>query len=143
MKRISRERKAATLAKLLRPYNMTVAAVAQMEGISEANAYAESLFRTLKYVPKWPSSGFRTLSEARQWVETFTRWYNEEHRHSGIQYVTPGQRHRGEDNALLRQQDELYRTAQKAHPERWSGRTRNWQPEGPVTLNRERTKQAA
>ncbi|POD98728.1 hypothetical protein, partial [Pectobacterium odoriferum] len=37
----------------------------------------------------------------------------------------------------------VYRQAQKAHPERWSGKTRNWQPEGPVTLNPEREKQAA
>ncbi|WP_257981558.1 IS3 family transposase, partial [Pectobacterium brasiliense] len=84
--------------------------------VSNDNAYSESLFRTLKYVPQWPSSGFRTLSEARQWVDKFTRWYNEEHRHSGIRYVTPGQRHRGEDNVLLKQRDDLYRTAQKAHP---------------------------
>lgn len=111
--------------------------------VSNDNAYSESLFRTLKYVPQWPSSGFRTLSEARQWVDKFTRWYNEEHRHSGIRYVTPGQRHRGEDNALLKQRDDLYRTAQKAHPERWSGKTRNWQSEGPVTLNPERETQAA
>lgn len=76
-------------------------------------------------------------------METFTRWYNEEHRHSGIRYVTPGQRHRGEDNGLLKQRDDLYRMAKKAHPERWSGRTRNWQPEGPVTLNPEREKQVA
>ncbi|WP_126298233.1 IS3 family transposase [Shimwellia blattae] len=111
--------------------------------VSNDNAYAESLFRTLKYVPQWPSSGFRTLSDAREWVEKFTHWYNEEHRHSGIRYVTPAQRHRGEDHALLRQRDELYRQAQKTHPERWSGRTRNWQPEGPVMLNPERGKQAA
>lgn len=46
--------------------------------VSNDNAYVESLFRTLKYVPQWPSSGFRTLSEARQWVDKFTHWYNEE-----------------------------------------------------------------
>lgn len=111
--------------------------------VSNDNAYAESLFRTLKYVPQWPSSGFRTLSDARQWVDKFTRWYNETHRHSGIRYVTPSERHRGEDRALLKQRDKLYRSARQAHPERWSGRTRNWQPEGPVTLNPEREKQAA
>ncbi|HBY9716915.1 TPA: transposase [Klebsiella aerogenes] len=111
--------------------------------MSNDNAYAESLFRMLKYVPQWPSSGFRALSEARQWVDKFTHWCNEEHRQSGIRYVPPGQPNRGEDNALLEQRDELYRMAQKAHPERWSGRTRNWQPEGPVTLNPGREKQAA
>ena len=111
--------------------------------VSNDNAYAESLFRTLKYVPQWPSSGFRTLEDARRWVNKFTRWYNEEHRHSGIRYVTPAERHGEEDRKLLKQRDELYRQAKKAHPERWSGKTRNWQPEGPVTLNPEREKQAA
>lgn len=111
--------------------------------VSNDNAYAESLFRTLKYFPQWPSSGFRTLEDARRWVNKFTRWYNEEHRHSGIRYVTPAERHREEDRKLLKQRDELYRQAKKAHPERWSGKTRNWQPEGPVTLNPERKKQAA
>lgn len=111
--------------------------------VSNDNAYAESLFRTLKYVPQWPSSGFSTLGDARSWVDKFTRWYNEEHRHSGIRYVTPAERHCGEDSVLLEKRDELYRHAQKAHPERWSGKTRNWQPKGPVTLNPERDKQAA
>lgn len=64
--------------------------------VSNDNTYVESLFRTLKYVPQWPSSGFSTLDETREWVEYFTQWYNETHRHSGIRYVTPGQRHRGE-----------------------------------------------
>lgn len=57
--------------------------------------------------------------------------------------ITPGERHRGEDSVLLKQSDTLYRQAQKAHPERWSGQTRNWQPQGSVTLNPEREKQAA
>lgn len=111
--------------------------------VSNDNAYAESLFRTLKYVPQWPSSGFITLQDAQKWVEKFTRWYNETHRHSGIRYVTPAERHRGDDHGLLKQRDELYRRAKEAHPERWSGRTRDWQPEGSVTLNPEREKQAA
>ncbi|KAB8308346.1 IS3 family transposase [Erwinia endophytica] len=111
--------------------------------VSNDNAYVESLFRTLKYVPDWPSSGFVTLEEARVWVERFTRWYNGEHRHSGIRYVTPAQRHRGEDREILRKRNEVYRSARSVHPERWSGRTRNWQPAGSVTLNPEREKQAA
>ncbi len=82
------------------------------------NAYAESLFCTLKSVPQWPSSGFRMLEDARNWVTKFTRWYNEEHCHSGIRYVTPGERHRGEDRVLLEKGDALYREAQKARPER-------------------------
>nr|MCA7009775.1 IS3 family transposase [Dickeya chrysanthemi] len=62
---------------------------------------------------------------------------------SGIRYVTPGQRHRGEDGVLLKNRDEVYRKARAQHPERWSGRTRNWRPTGAVMLNPERKKQAA
>lgn len=58
--------------------------------VSNDNAHVESLFRTLKYVPSWPEKGFATLEDARAWVESFVGWYNEEHRHSGIRYVTPG-----------------------------------------------------
>jgi putative transposase len=111
--------------------------------VSNDNAYVESLFRTLKYVPQWPSSGFNTLEEARSWVSKFTHWYNEEHRHSGIGYVTPMQRHQGEDRELLARRDEVYRAAKSANPNRWSGKTRNWQWKETVTLNPEREKQAA
>ncbi len=110
--------------------------------VSNDNAYVESLFRTLKYVPQWPSSGFKTLDEARCWVEKFTRWYNAEHRHSGIGYVTPEQRHAGEDRELLNQRDRLYREARARHPERGSRGTRNWQWKAEVMLNPEREKQA-
>ncbi|QIZ45888.1 hypothetical protein DWV07_02765 [Dickeya zeae] len=75
-------------------------------GVSNDNAYVESLFRTLKYVPQWPSSGFDKLNAAREWVEIFTRWYNETHRHSGIRYVTQDQRHRGEDTPVLKKLDD-------------------------------------
>jgi putative transposase len=63
--------------------------------VSNDNAYSESLFRTLKYCPQWPSGGFATLKDARQWMLTFSCYYNEEHRHSGIRFVTPDQRHQG------------------------------------------------
>lgn len=111
--------------------------------VSHDNAYVESLFRTLKYVPQWLSSGFKTLDESRVWVEKFIRWYNTEHRHSGIGYVTPEQRHSGEDRAQLKQREALYHEARERHPERWSRGTRNWQWQAEVTLNPEREKQAA
>lgn len=111
--------------------------------VSNDNAYVESLFRTLKYVPQWPSSGFKTLEDARAWVDKFIRWYNEEHRHSGIGYVTPLQRHNGEDKVLLAQRDRVYQAAKAAHPGRWSRQTRKWQWRDSVTLNPEREKQAA
>ena len=111
--------------------------------VSNDNAYVESLFRTLKYVPQWPPSGFKPLDESRVWVEKFIRWYNTEHRHSGTGYVTPEQRHSGEDRALLKQREALYHEARERHPERWSRGTRTWQWQAEVTLNPEREKQAA
>lgn len=111
--------------------------------VSNDNAHVESLFRTVKYMLQWPPAGFSTLDEAREWVSVFTHWYNEKHYHSGIRYVTPAQRPRGDDREILMRRDEVYRAAQAAHPERWSGETRNWQPISTVTLNPEREKQAA
>lgn len=111
--------------------------------VSNDNAHVESLFRTLKYVPAWPEAGFPTLEDARAWVEGFVGWYNEQHRHSGISYVTPGQRHRGEDRLLLEKRKTLYEKAKRMNPQRWSGQTRNWNRHDEVWLNPERETLAA
>jgi putative transposase len=110
--------------------------------VSNDNPYSESLFRTLKYCPQWPKDGFADLDAARSWVRDFIRWYNHEHRHSSIRFVTPAQRHRGEDQAVLAKRHALYQQARHQHPHRWSGNTRNWQPIGAVTLNPERLQPA-
>ncbi len=89
----------------------------------------------MKYTPAYPSKPFASLSAAREWVHRFVQWYNEEHRHSSIRYVTPGQRHRGEDTAILAARQRLYESAKQARPERWSGATRNWAPIHEVWLN--------
>jgi putative transposase len=106
--------------------------------VSDDNAYAESLFRTAKYRPEFPAKGFADLDAARTWAAEFVRWYNDEHRHSGIRYVTPGQRHCGADQAILAARHELYLKARERNPARWSGTTRDWSPIGAVTLNPER-----
>lgn len=106
--------------------------------VSNDNAYPEALFRTLKYCPSWPSHGFATLDEARRWVRQFVDWYNHRHCHSRLKFVTPAQRHRGEDRAILARRQAVYQAARARHPERWSGDTRNWEPVGAVTLNPER-----
>lgn len=106
--------------------------------VSDDNAYAEALFRTAKYRPEFPAQGFAGLDDARAWAADFVHWYNVEHRHSGIRYVTPAQRHEGEDHALLAARRALYVSAREANPRRWSGPTRNWTPAGAVTLNPER-----
>ncbi len=106
--------------------------------VSDDNAYAESLFRTAKYRPEFPAKGFADLDDARAWAVSFVRWYNVDHRHSGIRYVSPAQRHAGEDYAILAARHALYANARELNPARWSGKTRNWSPIGPVTLNPER-----
>jgi putative transposase len=106
--------------------------------VSDDNPYAEALFRTAKYRPEFPVKGFAELDAARQWAERFVHWYNDEHRHSGIAYVTPAQRHAGQDRALLAARHELYQQARHSNPRRWSGQTRDWTPVATVTLNPER-----
>ena len=106
--------------------------------VSDDNAYAESLFRTAKYRPEFPAKGFASLDDARTWAIGFVHWYNIDHRHSGIRYVSPTQRHAGEDQAILAARHALYVTARELNPARWSGHSRNWSPISTVTLNPER-----
>jgi putative transposase len=106
--------------------------------VSDDNPYAEALFRIAKYRPEFPVKGFAELDTARQWAAAFVHWYNDVHRHSGIKYVTPAQRHAGEDRALLAARHELYQQARRSNPQRWSGPTRDWTPIAAVTLNPER-----
>ena len=106
--------------------------------VSDDNPFIESLFRTAKYRPEFPVHGFTDLQHARRWAVHFVHWYNHEHRHSGIRYVTPAQRHAGADTQILAKRHDVYQQARAAHPHRWSGPTRCWQPIRVVTLNPER-----
>ena len=103
--------------------------------VSDDNPYSEALFRTMKYCPAYPSQPFVELTSAREWVHEFVQWYNQEHRHSGIRFVTPEQRHNGEDTAILIKRKTLYEAAKEANPSRWSGKTRNWDRVNEVWLN--------
>ena len=107
--------------------------------VSDDNAFAEALFRTAKYRPEFPTKGFADLEAARHWARRFVHWYNHEHRHSGIRYVTPAQRHAGQDGPMLAGAPRpVSAGAGSAIPRRWSGPTRNWTPIAVVTLNPER-----
>jgi transposase InsO family protein len=103
--------------------------------VSNDNPYSESLFRTLKQTPAYPSLPFAGAGTARAWVTRFVAWYNTEHRHSGIRYVTPDQRHRGEDQRILACRAEVYEAARRRRPDRWTRRARDWTPILAVTLN--------
>lgn len=94
--------------------------------VSDDNAFSEALFKTLKYSTQFPRKPFESLGEARQWVQNFIRWYNHEHRHSGIGYVTPESRYAGDDEKLLTARRALYETKRSQNPNRWSGKVRSW-----------------
>jgi len=103
--------------------------------VSNDNAYAESLFRTMKYHHSYPLRRFRDLLSVRAWADGFVHWYNTEHRHSGIQHVTPDQRHYGEAEAICRTRQETYEEAREQHPRRWSRRPRDWSQPRVVQIN--------
>lgn len=106
--------------------------------VSNDNPFSEALFRTCKDRPDWQTKGFSTKADAQAWVKSFANWYNGEHLHSAIRCVTPDARHTGRDRATLASRASLYAKARSQNPERWSGKTRNWQPAGPVWLNQGR-----
>lgn len=95
-------------------------------GVSNDNPYSEALFRTLKYRPDYPYRPFQTQQEASKWVESFVAWYNHQHRHKALNYVTPHQRHTGEDQEVLKARHKLYESHRAKTPERWSRHVRRW-----------------
>ncbi|EAN8329406.1 IS3 family transposase [Salmonella enterica] len=103
--------------------------------ISNDNPYSESLFRVLKCCPKWPLSGFDGIVKSRHWVAEFIQWYNTIHKHSGIKYVTPDERHKMLDIDILRQRELVYEKARDINPSRWAGSCRNWKFINEVYLN--------
>ena len=109
--------------------------------VSDDNPFIESLFRTLKYRPEYPHKPFETIEAARAWVTTFVAWYNAEHRHSGIRFVTPDQRHDGRETDVLANRVHVYERARRRHPNRWSRGTRNWTPAPAVFLNPKRNQE--
>ena len=108
--------------------------------VSNDNAYTESLFRTMKYHQSYPLRRFRDLLSVRTWADGFVDWYNTEHQHSEIRFVTPDDRHYGREAAKLSKRKEVYELARQKNPERWARQTRNWEPITTVRLNPERKK---
>jgi len=103
--------------------------------VSDDNPYSEALFRTLKYSPAYPNLPFASLVSAQRWMARFADWYNSQHRHSAIRYVTPDERHSGREHDILAKRQELYQRARNLNPERWTRSIRNWNPVGAVLLN--------
>ena len=125
--------RAATLLALLQV--LGVHASFSRPSVSNDNPFSEALFRTAKYRPEYPRRPFASIDEARAWCQSFVQWYNHEHLHSAIRFVTPAARHAGQDASILSDRHRVYEAAQARHPERWSATTRNWAPIETVTLN--------
>jgi transposase InsO family protein len=115
--------------------HLGVAASFSRPSVSNDNPYSESLFRTLKYRPEYPEHPFVDIAAARSWMAGFTRWYNQEHLHSAINFVSPNDRHRGADVAILARRHQVYLAAKARHPERWARSTRDWSVVAEVHLN--------
>ncbi len=86
--------------------------------VSNDNPYSESQFRTLKYRPEFPDR-FGCIQDSRAFCQGFFRWYNEEHRHSGLNLLTPAMVHHGEAESILRQRQATLDVAYQHHPERF------------------------
>jgi transposase InsO family protein len=103
--------------------------------VSNDNPYSEALLKTLKYRPNWPTSGFESLADARDWVDDFVVWYNTEHKHSKLNFVTPSERHAQQDGKILAKRKQVLENAKAANPNHWSQSVRNCEPIGVVMLN--------
>lgn len=86
--------------------------------VSNDNPYSESQFRTMKYRPEFPAR-FGCIQDARAFCQDFFRWYNEEHRHSGIGLLTPATVHYGLASRVIEHRQQVLDTAYQRHPERF------------------------
>jgi transposase InsO family protein len=108
---------------------------------SNDNPFIESLFRTLKYRPGYPVR-FETLEAAREWMMNFVHWYNTQHLHSSLDYVTPEQMRSGMAKAIFEKRNMTLETFKQQNPERWGSRkTKRWGELEPVILNPEKINQ--
>lgn len=103
--------------------------------VSNDNPYSEALFKTLKYCSKYPEKPFDTIDDARSWGDNFIKWYNEEHYHSGLKFLTPNQRHKGLTNEIMSKRIHVYQLARLKNRSRWSKNIRNWNLKNYVILN--------
>ncbi len=86
--------------------------------VSNDNPYSESQFKTMKYRPEFPNR-FGSQLDALGFCRVFSRWYNTEHRHSGISMLTPEVVHYGQAADVLAQRHQVVLSAYEAHPERF------------------------
>ena len=133
--------KGATMLATL--HNLGVIPSFSRPSVSNDNPYSESLFRTMKYRPEYPSKPFTDIEQAQSWVDGFVFWYNTQHLHSAIRYVTPDDRHFGREEHILANRKKVYENARAQNPNRWAKSIRNWKPVHQVRLNPEKVDDAS
>lgn len=133
--------KGATMLATL--HNLGVIPSFSRPSVSNDNPYSESLFRTMKYRPEYPSRPFESIEQAQSWIDEFVFWYNTRHLHSSIRFITPDDRHYGREQSILAIRRKVYEKAQSRNPKRWSKEIRNWNPVELVCLNPEKKDQAS
>lgn len=97
---------------------------------SDDNPYSEAQFKTMKYRPDFPER-FDSLAQARAYCKTFFAWYNYDHRHSGIGYMTPAAMHTGVAAIIHEQRTHVLQNAFEKHPNRFKHR----RPKPPIMPN--------
>lgn len=103
--------------------------------VSNDNPFIESLFRTLKYHSTYPIR-FKDIESARLWMADFVSWYNTQHLHSSIGYVTPHQMRTGESYDIFWKRNNVMAKAKVENPERWGSREiKIWKSPEIVYLN--------
>ena len=130
--------KGATMLMTLKELGISVSF--SRPSVSNDNPYSESLFNTVKYNRFFSDEPFDDISQAFECIENIVAWYNFEHQHSSIKFVTPAQRHKLQDLKILLKRDAVYKAAKEKTPARWSGETRNWEYIQSVSLNPGRSK---
>lgn len=125
--------KGATMLATLQ--GLGVAASFSRPRVSDDNPYSEALFRTAKYGLHTPNAAFASLEAAAEWADTFVRWYNHEHLHSGVEFVTPADRHAGLHIEILDNRQRVLEAARAANPSRWSGPCATFTPTQEVELH--------
>jgi len=111
--------RAKTTAELL--VDLRVAASFSRPRVSNDNPFSEAQFKTLKYRPEFPER-FDGIEHARAHLRRFFGWYNDEHRHSGIGFMTPAAVHFSQATAMQQQRAAVLAAAYRAHPERFKGK---------------------
>ena len=110
--------------------------------VSDDNPYIESFFKTTKYHAGYPKC-FHSLKESREWFSNFIHWYNYEHKHSALQYVTPMEKRKGKHIGIFENRNSVLEKAKLNHPERWGSRnTKRYEVRKVEVLNPDERKSA-